>query len=42
MDYLRDYYIRHGYDVEVTVEDTIQQNGEALDVYRFRLAGQED
>ncbi len=41
MDYLRDYYVRHGYDVEVTVEDTIQQNGEALDVYRFRLAGQE-
>ena len=37
MDYLRDYYIRHGYDVEVTVEDTIRQNGEALDVYRFSL-----
>ena len=37
MDYLLEYYVRHGYDAEMTVEDKIQQNGEAMDVYRFSL-----
>lgn len=37
MGYLLDYYVRHGYDVEMVVEDQIQQNGEAMDVYRFAL-----
>lgn len=37
MDYLLDYYVRHGYDAVMTVEDRISQNGEAMDVYRFAL-----
>lgn len=37
MEYLLEYYVRHGYDAEMTVEDQIRQNGEAMDVYRFSL-----
>ena len=37
MDYLLEYYVRHGYDAEMIVEDQIRQNGEAIDVYRFEL-----
>ncbi len=37
MNYLLEYYVRHGYDAEMTVEDRILQNNEAMDVYRFAL-----
>lgn len=37
MDYLLAYYVRHGYDAVMTVEDEIQQNEEVIDVYRFSL-----